>query len=444
MAYYTIAHRLERGSVTAGERKGVDAKDLTDAFFDHVLLGKGTAKDAAKGSITAELVADCRREFLYWYPLDYRNSGKDLVQNHLTFMVFNHVAIWPDQPDRWPRSISVNGWVNVDGEKMSKSRGNFVTLRDALDRFGSSATRLALVNAGEGLDDANFEMEFARQSAGRLLSWLDFIKERPPTTEARGFAEKWFQSVMNRIVHDAGAAMEDASFRTALKLSLFDLSREYAWYLRRCGGKPDSGLLAGLKDMQTRLLAPLVPHVAEEAWHELKGAGLVIDASYPTPDESLIDNDAERAEALVRSVLEDVREILKVTGKSPTRVELMIAPGWKRLLAKTAAKSVLSTGRPDVGLIIKEALANPALKPHAAEIPKVAGQIGKEFSKMGKAEIESRLKAVDEAAILADARQFLEVELKAAVGVIEAEKASAAAAQKAKFALPGRPAIYVE
>ena len=50
-------------------------------------------------------------------------SGKDLIQNHLTFCLYNHVAIWPDRPDRWPRSFRCNGHLMIDSEKMSKSTG---------------------------------------------------------------------------------------------------------------------------------------------------------------------------------------------------------------------------------------------------------------------------------------------------------------------------------
>ncbi len=35
-----------------------------------------------------------RDSFLYWYPMDLRCSGKDLIKNHLTMALFNHAAIW--------------------------------------------------------------------------------------------------------------------------------------------------------------------------------------------------------------------------------------------------------------------------------------------------------------------------------------------------------------
>lgn len=37
-----------------------------------------------------------RQEFQFWYPFNLRVSGKDLIQNHLTFALYNHTAIFPE------------------------------------------------------------------------------------------------------------------------------------------------------------------------------------------------------------------------------------------------------------------------------------------------------------------------------------------------------------
>ena len=67
-----------------------------------------------------------RGEFSYWYPVDLRVSGKDLIQNHLTYFLYNHQAIWP-QPRRgeegvcrWPNSIRANGHLLLNSEKVSR------------------------------------------------------------------------------------------------------------------------------------------------------------------------------------------------------------------------------------------------------------------------------------------------------------------------------------
>src|SRR3989344_8813436 len=95
---------------------------------------------SSKANIKPSLLIDMKKEFDYFYPMDIRNSGKDLVQNHLTFFIYQHVAMFPES--KWPRAISVNGFVNVEGEKMSKSRGNIIPLKDLINQHGADMVRI--------------------------------------------------------------------------------------------------------------------------------------------------------------------------------------------------------------------------------------------------------------------------------------------------------------
>jgi hypothetical protein len=56
-------------------------------------------------------------------------AGKDLIQNHLTFSLYNHTAMWP-AGDKNPGSFRCNGHLLLNSEKMSKSTGNFKTLSE--------------------------------------------------------------------------------------------------------------------------------------------------------------------------------------------------------------------------------------------------------------------------------------------------------------------------
>jgi leucyl-tRNA synthetase len=431
MAYYTLVPHLQ----------GVQAQDLSDAAFDFALLGKGSAAQAAKGSLTAERLEAMRREFLYWYPLDFRNSGKDLLQNHLTFLVFNHVAIFPRE--HWPRGISVNGWVMVDGQKMSKSAGNFITLRQALDEFGTSAVRLALANAGEGLDDANFEREYAAQASKRLKAWLGALRESPPVRREANDADASFRSTLAKAVLTAKGHGERAEFRSMLRVALYDLPREWAWYLRRAGGSATPELWERYRSASIRLMVPFAPQVAEEAWAMAGGKGFVLDAGFPEAAPEEVDALAEQREAFLRGVLDDAREILKVTGIQPRRIVLYTAPAWKREALQVAAE-VARQGKLDVGGFLKAANARPSLKPHAKDLPKVAQGILKDLGSLSPEQFEQRA-ALDERAAIAGAAAFLAKELGAAV---ETHAADAPAledpAGKAKHAAPGRPAIWVQ
>ena len=56
-------------------------------------------------------------------------SGKDLINNHLSFCLYTHTAVWEQQPHRWPRAFRCNGHIKVNGEKMSKSLGELFPIR---------------------------------------------------------------------------------------------------------------------------------------------------------------------------------------------------------------------------------------------------------------------------------------------------------------------------
>lgn len=128
----------------------------------------------SSASLPQEKADALKHEFNYFYPFDIRSSGKDLINNHLSFALYNHVAIFPQ--DKWPISIRTNGHLMLNGAKMSKSTGNFLTLRDAVNKFGADACRLALADAGDGIEDANFDEKNGNANILRvhtLLSWCE-------------------------------------------------------------------------------------------------------------------------------------------------------------------------------------------------------------------------------------------------------------------------------
>jgi leucyl-tRNA synthetase len=63
----------------------------------------------------------------------------------LTEQKYIHQAIWgPTRPEFLPKSIRVNGHLLLNGEKMSKSTGNFLTLEQAISKLGADATRITI------------------------------------------------------------------------------------------------------------------------------------------------------------------------------------------------------------------------------------------------------------------------------------------------------------
>ena len=127
---------------------------MTHEVWDYIFFKN--APFPAKTTISRDKLDLLKREFSFWYPVDLRVSGQDLVPNHLTYFLYNHVAIWPHEENRWPRAIRANGHLLLNSEKMSKSTGNFLTLTEAIDKFSADGMRLALADSGDSIEDANF------------------------------------------------------------------------------------------------------------------------------------------------------------------------------------------------------------------------------------------------------------------------------------------------
>jgi leucyl-tRNA synthetase len=162
-SYYTVAHYLHKDLFGVEQGIGnITPDQMTDDVWDYVFARKNNVDS----TIQMETLESMRREFEYWYPLDLRVSGKDLVQNHLTFFLYIHIAMWPEE--YWPKGVRPNGHLLLNGDKMSKSTGNFLTLSEAVDKFSADATRIAISDAGDGVEDANFEESVANSIILRL------------------------------------------------------------------------------------------------------------------------------------------------------------------------------------------------------------------------------------------------------------------------------------
>lgn len=96
---------------------------MTPEVWDFIFLGIGDPvriiEQQRKSTLTTDLLNRLRREFLFWYPVDLRSSGKDLIPNHLTYYLYNHTAVWPNQPELWPRAIVANGHLLLNSNKVS-------------------------------------------------------------------------------------------------------------------------------------------------------------------------------------------------------------------------------------------------------------------------------------------------------------------------------------
>ncbi|XP_078443905.1 ATP binding/leucine-tRNA ligases/aminoacyl-tRNA ligase [Wolffia australiana] len=331
MAYYTVAHLLQGGDMYGGDIGAVRPEQLTDEIWDFVFSG-GPAP--TNSGIPRELLQKMKQEFEYWYPFDLRVSGKDLIQNHLTFCIYNHTALLPEK--HWPLGFRCNGHIMLNSEKMSKSTGNFKTLRQSIEEYSADATRFALADAGDGMDDANFVTDTANAAILRLtkeLTWMEEVIAADKVNALRSgaastYADRVFANEINLAVTTAGQSYGEFLFRDALKTGFYDLQAARDEYRLSCGSAGmNRDLVFRFMDVQTRLIAPICPHYAEHVWKELLGRpGFIVNAGWPTaapPDPTL--KKANRYLQDTIALMRKLKEKQEFGAKKPKRAALAAA-----------------------------------------------------------------------------------------------------------------------
>jgi leucyl-tRNA synthetase len=441
MAYYTISHVL----------KTLDPTKLTDGVFDYVLLGKGeAAKIARAAGVDQRALKEMRREFEYWYPMDYRMSANELIPNHLTFHIFHHATIFP--PERCPKGIVSFGMAVLEGAKMSSSKGNIIAINEAVRKYGADAVRLYLMSTSEPWQDLDWRVHEANAMVKNLERFYALAEgiltlpevKRPSLT----LPDRWMLSRLQGHIRAATEALEVFETRKAVQHVFFALMQDLRWYMKRAQEEgPRAYVLRRVLDSWVRLLTPFAPHTCEELWHRMGKPGFVSAAGWPKVEKNLIDEVSEFTESYLRRVIEDIGEVLSVIQvKKPSRICLFVAQDWKRRAYRIALERARS-GKVEVGELIKTTAKELGPKLRAADLAKYMQRVVKEFRVMPEEQLVMLAKAeIDELQVLAEAVEFIRKQFGVErVQVFKADdKARYDPKDRAKLAVPLRPAIYVE
>ena len=105
----------------------------------------------------------------FGHQVDIHGGGSDLMFPHHEAEIFQSECCFDTEP--FARHWMHNGMINVDGEKMSKSLGNFWTVSEAIDAVGPMVLRYALVNAPyrQPIDFNQVLLDDAEKNYGRLI-----------------------------------------------------------------------------------------------------------------------------------------------------------------------------------------------------------------------------------------------------------------------------------
>jgi len=194
------------------------------------------------------------------------------------------------------------------------------------------------------------------------------------------------------------------------------------------------------------MLSPFAPHVAEEMWERLGYSEMVSKSSWPEFSPSKIDSTAILSEGLLKSTIDDITNILKVTKITPQKITIYTADSFKSKVYMAILDKVIS-GQTNMGVVMKELISNP----DAQEVKKIPDFVQKTIKDILSEPPEIRTTKLDAQEF--DEGEFLSKELldigKKNFGVDitvfnETDSEIYDPKGKARHARPFKPAILIE
>ncbi|MGH8776762.1 MAG: isoleucine--tRNA ligase [Jiangellaceae bacterium] len=255
-----------------------------------------------------------------------------------------------------------------DGRRMSKHLGNILEPIPLMDEHGADGVRWFMLASGSPWLPRRVGREAIQEGVRKVLltywntaSFLSLYGRTNDWTPARGappvsdrpVLDRWALSELNRLSREVDDAFESFDTnRAGALLSAFvdDLSNWYVRRTRRRFWDGDPAALATLHEcveVLTRLLAPMVPFVTERVWQDLVrpvtpvAPESVHMATWPSFDESAVDDELAAQVALTRRVVElgrAARAESRVRTRQPLSRALVGARGWDALPAELRAE----------------------------------------------------------------------------------------------------------
>ncbi len=355
----------------------------------------------------------------YWMPIDVYIGGKEHATMHLIYFRF-FTKLLRDlgllKIDEPAPCLFNQGMLHKGGVVMSKSKGNVVTPEEVSQKYGIDPARLFLLFVASPDKDMEWSdngIEGASRFVKRFYCMVaDKSKPHAP--------EKAEESKLNLTIKEVTAYMEKMEFNKAI-VSLMKLAN---WL-----GNQET-VSRHTASRLVLMMCPFTPHACEELWEKLGNKGLCSLQRWPDYEEKKIDKEIEAAEDFIESTREDIAEVLRLSKISkPKRINLFVSAEWKYDLFRKIRAALEKTR--NEGEIIRFVID----KKHSEQIPKIVQRV----SRSGIPDSPgSQDKEID---VLKENKPAFENGFCAEIEIIPEE---GSAEIKARQAIPGKPAIFVE
>jgi leucyl-tRNA synthetase len=373
-----------------------------------------------------------------WLPVDQYIGGIEHAILHLLYARFFTKALRDcgflklDEPFK---RLFTQGMVIKDGRKMSKSFGNVVDPLEIINKFNVDTARMFTLYSA--LPEK--ELEWSDKGVENVFKFLnkaiDLIEVEKNSLGFAAFDVKKFSSAEKLLLSKTHRAIQVATDEIEKKHLNYAITTvvKLVEELRKEKYKTvDKNLKGFCVETILKLLSPFAPHLCEEMWERIGKKGFVSVAEWPKANEKLIDRKAEAGEDLVERARQDIRQVMELAKiEKPKKISLFVSPDWKWNAVEAISKAV--GGKPDFGKAMKAAATTKGAP--KAEVPGFVKAVINRIGEYHGAVKINELKALEESAAA------LEKEFGAEIEIGAAEKSKV---QKARNALPTKPAILIE
>ena len=249
----------------------------------------------------------------YWLDVDQYIGGVEHAILHLLYSRF-FTKVCHDlglvEVEEPFRNLLTQGMVLKDGSKMSKSKGNTVSPVEIVGKYGADTARLFILFAAPPERDLEWNdqaVEGCYRFLNRVWRIIDIYEAgKAQGGDSFGKAEKDLRRLLHNTIK---RVTEDISvrfnFNTAVS-AIMELVNGMYQYKENNNNK---AVMTEVEEGLLLLLAPFVPHITEELWHEIGHTDSIHKQTWPEVDEKALSVD-------------EVTIVVQINGKVRDRVEL--------------------------------------------------------------------------------------------------------------------------